>query len=233
MSDHVLGAISVRAVLKGDVRDVEAILVSNRNRHRRLVESSEQAGIPVEDVSTRALDEIGRGHAGIGARVGPRRFLQPEELWGGTFLVHLDGIEDPFNFGQAVRTLYAAGCDGVFLAPRNWTTATATVTRSSAGATELVPMAIAEAQDVAAEAERREVTVIAGSDRDDSVPLWDVDLTGPTLLFVGGERRGVTRSVLGGLTAVRIPYGTEWDKSLGTVAATAVLAFELRRQRDR
>ena len=232
MSDHVLGAISVRAVLNGGVRDVEAILVSNRNRHRRLVESSERAGIPIEEVSTETLDEIGRGHAGIGARVGPRAFRDPDELWDGTFLVHLDGIEDPFNFGQAVRTLHAAGCDGVFLAPRNWTTATATVTRASAGATELVPMAIAEAEDVAAEAKRREFNVVAGAERDDSVTLWDVDLTGPTLLFVGGEHRGVTRSVLAELTAVRIPYGIEWDKSLGTVAATAVLAFEVRRQRQ-
>lgn len=229
MPDHVLGAISVAAVLDGGVRDVHRVLVSRPERHRRLLD---RAGVAAETVDEATLDALGRGHAGIAAEVGERRFAEPDEVLGGSFVVHLDGIEDPFNFGQAVRTLYAAGCDGAVLAPRNWTTATATVTRSSAGATELLPMAVSEAQDVVAAAHDRGMGVVATSDDDEAPALWDLDLTGPLLLLVGGERRGVTRSVLSRVDVARIPYGRPWDKSLGTVAATAAIAFEVLRQRS-
>lgn len=227
MADHVLGAISVEAVLTGGVRDVRRVLTSRPDRHRRLLET---ASVPVEVVDEAVLDDLGRGHAGIAAEVGERRFADPGDLLAGSFLVHLDGIEDPFNFGQAVRTLYAAGCDGVVVAPRNWTTATATVTRSSAGATELIPMAVAEVQDLVAAVGDR--LVLATTGEADAPAVWDVDLSGPLLVLIGGEHRGVTRSVLASVDAVRVPYGRDWDKSLGTVAATAALAFEVLRQRS-
>ena len=54
----------------------------------------------------------------------------------------LDGIEDPFNHGQAVRALFAAGVDGLVVR-RSWETALAVVTRASAGASELMPTATA------------------------------------------------------------------------------------------
>ena len=56
------------------------------------------------------------------------------EVGEGSLVVMLDGIEDPFNYGQAVRALYAAGVDGLVVR-RSWETALATVTRASAGAT--------------------------------------------------------------------------------------------------
>lgn len=228
MADHVLGAISVEAVLTGGVRDVHRVLVSRPDRHRRLLD---RLDAPVDVVDEAVLDDLGRGHAGIAAEVGERRFADVADLLSGSFVAHLDGIEDPFNFGQAVRSLYAAGADGVVLAPRNWTTATATVTRASAGATEAMAMAVAEVEDLVAAA-RDTHRVLATTGEADAPALWDTDLTGPVVVLLGGERRGVTRSVLGSVDVVRVPYGRPWDKSLGTVAATSVVAFEVLRQRS-
>jgi 23S rRNA (guanosine2251-2'-O)-methyltransferase len=233
VTDHVLGAISVAAVLDGGVRDVVGLLVSRPERHRALVAGARGRGIPVEVVDPPVLDALGSGHGGIAATVGPRRFHTLVDLPMGSppFVAHLDGVEDPFNFGQAVRSLHAAGCDGAILAPRNWTTATATVTRSSAGATELLPMAVAEAEDAVAMAHDRGLAIVAGAAVPGAVDLWDLDLSGPLLVLVGGERRGITRSLLREVTPVRIPYGRPWDRSLGTVAATTTIAFEVARQR--
>lgn len=225
MDDHVVGAISVRAVVDGGVRDVRRIIVSRPDRHRRLLEDVD---VPVETVDEAALDAVGRGHGGIAAEVGPRRFTAAADV-SGSFLVHLDGIEDPFNFGQAVRSLYAAGCDGVLLAPRNWSSATATVTRASAGASELIPMAVIEADGL--DAAFPDHRLIATTGEQDAPALWSLDLTVPVVLLIGGERRGVTRSVLARAETARIPYGRAWDKSLGTVASAAALAFEVLRQR--
>lgn len=52
----------------------------------------------------------------------------------------LEGIEDPYNFDYALRSLYAAGADGIILSERNWMTAAGIVCRASAGASELIPL---------------------------------------------------------------------------------------------
>jgi 23S rRNA (guanosine2251-2'-O)-methyltransferase len=84
----------------------------------------------------------GQSHGGVVAEVGPRRFLPLADLLPSTnvpFIVMLDGIEDPFNFGQAIRALYAAGADGLVVRPRNWLSAAGIVARASAGTAELMP----------------------------------------------------------------------------------------------
>ena len=145
----------------------------------------------------------------------------------------IDGVEDPFNFGQAVRTLYAAGADGLVLRPRNWMSAAGVVARASAGATEWVPTAIAETALDAAQAFRaRGLKVVSADDKAETVPLYTADLTGPLFLVIGGEKRGITRSFLDQADLLlEIPYGREFDQSLGTAAAAAVLGFEIMRQR--
>ena len=232
---YVSGAIAVDAVLKGGVRTVERVLVGSKRPKQieALRAECEARRIHVEEVTEEALAEFDRRPGGIVALVGERSFASVESMWTGAipFVAHLDGVEDPFNFGQAVRTLYAMGCDGVLLPERNWMTATATVTRASAGATELMPMAIQSAADTVEAAAAIGVTVVATSDRADR-DIGDVDLSGPLLVLFGGEKRGVTRSLLRQVETVRIPYGRRFPRSLGTVAATSVVAFEVMRQRN-
>ncbi len=232
---HVAGPIAVEAVLQGGVRRVERVLVGPNRRKGvdTLLAACRGRGILVEEVTDGALAALDPRPGGIIAEVGERSFLEPDALWNDPlpFVAHLDGVEDPFNFGQAVRTLYAAGCDGTLLPERNWMTATATVTRSSAGASEFMPMAIQSAGDAVESAAGRGVAVIATSDRADQ-DIHDVDLSGPLLVLFGGEKRGVTRSLLSQVETVRIPYGRRFPRSLGTVAATSVVAFEVMRQRN-
>jgi len=145
-------------------------------------------------------------------------------------LVMLDGVEDPYNFGQAVRSLYAAGIDGLLVRPRNWLSAGVAV-RASAGATEFMPTAEVETvEEAAAEARARGLRVAVADE--EGASMTTVDLAGPLLLVVGGEKRGVTRSFRRAADLrVRIPYGRPFDHSLGTTAAATALAFEIQRQR--
>src|SRR4029434_4424884 len=114
------------------------------------------------------------------------------------FIAMLDGIEDPFTFGSALRSLYAAGADGVVMRPRNWNTAAATVARSSAGASELLPMALADEAKQAADFYRSSGLVIAIAMKGKgAMSLYAADLTQPLFLLLGGERRGVQRSFIG------------------------------------
>jgi 23S rRNA (guanosine2251-2'-O)-methyltransferase len=178
----------------------------------------------------------GQSHGGVVAAVGPRQFVTLESLIVGKerpFVVMLDGIEDPFNFGQALRSLYAAGADGVVVRPRNWFTAAGVVARASAGVSEQMPIAIAETAELAAAMFRRLGLRIVAASNQDAVSLYKANLLDPLFLLLGGEKRGVTRSFLAQADLiVQIPYRQpHFQQSLGVVASAAIVAFEVMRQR--
>jgi 23S rRNA (guanosine2251-2'-O)-methyltransferase len=144
----------------------------------------------------------------------------------------LDGVEDPFNFGQAVRAFYAAGADGLVLRSRNWMSAAGVVARSSGGASELMPTAIVETTQDAADFFRARGLRIAVAAKEQAKSIYEADLSGALFLVIGGEKRGVTRSFADAADVrLSIPYGRRFAHSLGTTAAAAVLAFEIMRQR--
>ena len=144
------------------------------------------------------------------------------------FYVVLEGIEDPYNFGYALRSLYAAGVDGVILTPRNWMSAAGVVCRSSAGASEMLPMVLA---DAGLEFFREKGYKIVCADIENSVSVYEADLSRPLLLVVGGEKRGISRSVLDiADTVVRLDYGRDFPAALSAASAASIIAFEVYRQ---
>ena len=148
------------------------------------------------------------------------------------FYVLLDGIEDPYNFGYTVRSLYAAGADGVILPPRNWMGVAGLVARSSAGTSEKMPMFISDPAEAAQLFKDKGYRVACAGIRD-SVDLYEADLSLPLLLVIGGEKRGISSKVaaLSDLT-VRIGYSHKGNfrGSLSSAASAAVLGFEIMRQ---
>ncbi len=195
-------------------------------------------GVPVHFVERAELEEIAQGktHGGVVATAGERQFQPLEELLaqpGNCFLVMIDGVEDPYNFGSAIRSLYAAGATGLVLPPRNWMSAAGTVARSSAGASELIPTAISSSTALAIETcSSRGLTVFV-ADKQGQVGLYAADLTQPLLLVIGGEHRGINRKLSDEkLTRISIPYGRSDAKALGTAATAAIVGFEALRQRS-
>lgn len=239
------GIRSVSAVISGnesgtsDRRVIEVLYDGAKEKQRFkelafLRRKGEAMGFAVSKVSAEELCEItsGNTHGGIAARCTGRTIadLADSEISVGGFYVMLEGIEDPYNFGYALRTIYAAGADGVVLSPRNWMSAAGTVCRSSAGASELLPMCIAE-PDVAADYfHDRGYKIVAAGIRD-SVSAFDADLRKPIMLIVGGEKRGISRALIDCAdTVVRLDYGREFQGSLSAASAASVLAYEVLRQ---
>ena len=253
MSDQTIylqGLIAAEAALFADAREVTGVYVDAAMDFRKLEplrRAAKRRNLELVPQTRAELDaRAGTDkHGGVLAHVGERKFVTPEDLLaaardeqaGPPFVVMLDGVEDPFNFGQALRSLYAAGCHGVVVRPRNWTHAdsAAVVARASAGASELLPMVLAEDPEAAAEVfNDAGLEIAAAAETPDAVPLDAADLTGPLFLLIGGEKRGIKRSFLERCRLkIAIPYARAFDLSLGTVAATSVLAFEAARQRRR
>lgn len=234
------GAISVEAALRAGSRPILRLLIRRDGVGREIGELRRLAGeqgIVTEraDEETIAALATGRTHGGVLAVVGARRFLAlgdllPTDAPG--FIVMLDGVEDPFNFGQAVRAFYAAGAHGLVVRERNWMSAAGVVARASAGASEWMPMAVADTVQVAADFYRARGLRVAVTDRVRAISIYEADLTAPLFLVVGGEKRGVTRSFADAADLrLQIPYARAFGQSLGTTGAAAALAFEVMRQR--
>ena len=236
----VEGHVSVEAVLAAGRRHVHRVWARRPGDRRlgRLRALARERGVLIDEVEAPLIDELagGRSHGGVIALVGPRRTVSVQSLLGevgeGALVVMLDGIEDPFNFGQAVRALYAAGIDGLVVR-RSWETAVGTVTRASAGATELLATATAGSAEDAATACRLAGMRVACAVADPgATELHQADLRGGLFLLVGGERRGVTRSFIDDADLqLRIGYGRTDAPELGAAMAAAIIGFEALRQR--
>jgi 23S rRNA (guanosine2251-2'-O)-methyltransferase len=242
-SRWIEGYVSVEAAVRAGNRPVEIIYVRQDkwdSSARQLQRLAQEAGVPLERVNAKTIAEIASGHShgGIVARVGPHRFQSLPALLEdrpNPCVVMIDGVEDPYNFGQTVRALYAAGISGLVVRPRNWLSAADIVTRASAGATEWMPIAVAETLEEAAEFFSSQGLLVACAVHDEAaVSIYKADLTRPLFLAVGGEKRGITRSFLSRVELpLFIPYGRPFGRSLGTAGSVAVLAFEIMRQRQR
>ena len=124
-----------------------------------------------EEISAHA---IGTSHGGVIAFCTERTIptLTEKDIRPHGFYVYLEGIEDPYNFGYAIRSLYASGVDGVILSPRNWMSAGGVVARSSAGASELLPLYLAEPEQLIALFHSANYLVYAAGIRD-SVSIYE------------------------------------------------------------
>ena len=114
-----------------------------------MIELCRTAGIRVALEPRDQLTRLARtdAHQGVLAVVRERKFLGIEDLLAPRepgqhrFFLALDGVEDPHNLGALLRTADGAGVDGVILPERRSAPVTATVAKTSAGASEHVRIA--------------------------------------------------------------------------------------------
>lgn len=200
-------------------------------RHR-----AEEDGFPMIPLPHDEITEMATGntHGGILAECTERKIPTLESA--GTslpengFYAMLEGVEDPYNFGYALRSLYAAGVNGVILPERNWMSAAGVVARASAGASELLPLYTATSPFAASLFKELGYRIVCADTRTDLL-LPDADLRKPIFLIVGGEKRGISRALLDACdVAVKIPYARPFNASLSAASATTMLAYEIMRQ---
>ena len=238
------GMTSISALIKGfenniTDRKIKKILFdkskikSKSHELSFLKAKSIQLGFKLEMTDSEIIDEItiGNTHGGIIAICGDRCIPELSTISvnpKGVYFI-FEGVEDPYNFGYSIRSLYAAGVDGIIVGERNWMGAAGIVARSSAGTSELMNMYVADPLEAISLFKSAGYTVISAGIRD-SVSLFDTSLSKPLLVILGGEKRGISRSVLDASDKiVRIDYGNTFGGSLSTSAASAVFAFEILR----
>ena len=237
------GMTSISALLdSSDVNDrpiyriwIDSERSAKRAADIRFLEAKKaELGFEMQYTNAETIAKLSSGqtHGGILAECGERTIepLTPQKIVPDGFYVYLEGMEDPYNFGGALRSLYAAGINGAILPERNWMNAAGIVARASAGASERLPLCCADAQTAVSAFHTAGYQILCAGIRD-SVSIFEKDFFYPVLLVVGGEKRGISRIFLENADQiVRIDYARAFRGSLSSASSAAVLAFELFRQ---
>jgi len=243
------GMTSIRAIISGidsgiNDRRITTILydinksTKNAKTLGYLRAVSNKYNFKLKESSEAELAEItlGNSHGGIIALCEERTipYLTAdnfnEKIKPSGFYAMIEGIEDPYNFGYALRSLYACGCDGIILGERNWLSAAGVVCRSSAGASETFEFFKCNEIEAAKIFKGNGYNIICADERTDNI-LGECELHFPILLIVGGEKRGISRGLLELTdTLIKIPYAREFNASLSAASAATMFAYEIMRQ---
>ena len=220
---------------------VTAVRVAQRadGRLAALLEVAATSGVAVRRVAPGDLDRAARGgaHQGVVADLRGGGSVSVEELVsqarGVPLIVVLDGIEDPHNVGAILRTVDAAGADGVVRQSRHAAALGGAAAKASAGAVAHVRVAevvnIARALETLKDAGVWTVGLAGGAQK-----RYDrVDYTPPTALVVGAEGKGLRRLVRERCDwLVSIPMEGH-VQNLNVSVALGIELFEVVRQRQK
>ena len=236
------GIISIEAVINAGKREIfniycDADKIKKRDRKAmHFLKLLKEKNFPYTMLSREEIDAIAKqhgisaSHGGFIAFTGVRTYTEFEEYLNSlksarSYAVYLDGVEDPFNFGYSVRNLFAFGAHGFIIPKRNWLSASGTVCRSSAGASELSEITIAPDDDEAMKLIKSNgIKIVCAALSQNSVPIGEFEPEYPFILFIGGEKRGISKLFYENSDAVvHIPYSNENAKySLPTASAAAI-----------
>ncbi|MCL2376277.1 MAG: 23S rRNA (guanosine(2251)-2'-O)-methyltransferase RlmB [Defluviitaleaceae bacterium] len=207
---------------------------------RAIVAKAKDAGIVTSFVPKDKLDDMAENgkHQGVLATVPAYDYADLSEVMvkiarnGETpFLIILDKIYDPHNFGAIIRTALACGAHAVIVPKRRSVGITATVVTASAGAVEHMPVCRVANISQTIEALKKSGIWIVGADVTGQ-SLYGAPLTGPMALVIGNEGEGISRLVKDNcdfLVAIPMPGAMS---SLNASVAAAVCMYEIVRRKQ-
>jgi 23S rRNA (guanosine2251-2'-O)-methyltransferase len=240
---RVYGRNPVLELLRAHGRraDEVAVLAGGRGPLSEVVALARRAGVKV---SYRTRDQLtamagSDRHQGVVARVASAEYIDlgalleiPRARGEAPFLVAVDQVQDPRNFGALLRSAEAFGVHGVIVPKHHQVGLTETAVRAAMGAVEYLAVARETNLVGGIEALKKSGIWVYGGAVGSGVPPWAADLTGPICLVLGSEGEGLRPNVARACDAlVTIPMAGRVG-SLNVAAATAVLCYEVARQRS-
>lgn len=215
--------------------------IDTDDRVRESLKLATGASVPVLEAPRGELDRLGGGapHQGLVLQVPAYDYAHPDDFLvtagsAAPLVVALDGVTDPRNLGAVLRSAAAFGGDGVVVPARRAAGVTATAWKVSAGAAARVPVARATNLTRALESYRSAGFFVVGLDSGGSTGVADLDVaTGPVVLVVGSEGKGLSRLVRETCDVIASIPITASTESLNAGVAAGIALYEVARARSR
>ena len=238
---RVKGRNAVREALNSNVNIIK-IMASRSSKDRvfeELISLANSKRIKVQFVDNKVLDSECDNHQGIIAITSDYEYSTVDDILAvakeknePNFILILDGIEDPHNFGSIIRVAECLGVHGIIISKNRACPVTDTVSKVSAGAIEHVK--IAKVTNINTEIERLKklgvwvyACELGGDDLDKS------DLSGNIAIVMGSEGKGVsrlTRELCDGVVTMEMKGKVN---SLNVSVATGIVLYEAVRKRGK
>lgn len=212
-------------IAKG-LHDLEDIIAIAKQKHIRL-----------EFTDRKILDKMSetKKHQGVICISENFKYTDVDEIInkkdGNLFVLLLDNLEDPHNFGSIIRVAECLGVDGIIIPNKHSVSVNSTVLKVSAGAANHVKIAmVTNINDIIRKLKDNFVTVCCADM--DGESLYDARLTGDIALVIGSEGFGVkalTKKLCDKILSIP-QYGKV--NSLNASVATGIICYEIAKQRN-
>lgn len=234
----IKGRNAVREALNSDV-NILKIMASNSSKDKVLMDIlnlARRKNIKVQYLDNKVLDRECENNQGIIAETSDYEYCSVQDILDvargkgkSNFILILDGVEDPHNFGSIIRVAECLGVDGIIISKNRACPVNDTVSKVSAGAIE--HMKIAKVTNINTEIERLKkegvwvyACELGGEDLDNA------DLRGNIAIVMGSEGKGVsalTKKICDGVVSMQM-YGKV--NSLNVSVATGIVLYEIVRK---
>lgn len=211
-------------------KEIKKVILSNNFDNKEILDGLK--GIKIEYMNKRDMDyKYSSNNQGIIMEIEDYKYSDIKEVYDKNFIVILDHLEDPHNFGAIIRTCEAAGVDAIIIPKKRSVEINSTVMKVSAGA--LNNIKIVEVNNLVNAMEKLQDNGfwIYGTDMENSEVYTDVKYDAKTALVIGAEGNGIGRLVREKCDfVVNIPM-TGKINSLNASVAAAIVIYEVVRQR--
>lgn len=213
---------------------VSKIILQEGFDDKNIISLIESKNIKVEYKLKREIDNLAKGvHQGILLSIPDYKYKSIEEILNDntSFVVILDHLEDPHNFGAIIRTCEAAGVDAIIISKDRQVQVNSTVMKTSAGTLDDMNIVLVANLVNAIERLKDNGFWIVGTALDSNLDYRDIDYSGKKALVIGNEGKGMSQIVTKACDYIaKIPmYGK--TNSLNASVASGIMIYEMIRNR--
>ena len=215
-------------------KNVQKVLLQKGFDDKKILSLLKNSNFPVQIKSKQEIDRLSEGvHQGIILYVRDYQYYTLSDVLkdNPSFIVMLDHIEDPHNFGAIVRTCEAAGVDAIIIPKNRQAQVNATVMKTSVGTLNQIKVVQVANLPSTMDYLKQYDFWIVGTALEDSIDYRSIDYSGKIVLVVGNEGVGISKLVRNKCDFIaKIPmYGT--TNSLNASVASGIMIYEVIRNR--
>lgn len=229
----VTGKNVAQEILKNP-KNIKKVYLWDRFDDKNIISAIKTNQISCQTVDKRRLDELANeNHQGIIMDIFDYKYAELDEIIKENgFIIMLDHLEDPHNFGAIIRTCEAAGVDGIIIPKDRSVSVNSTVMKTSAGALTNIKIAMVTNLIQTANQLKENGYWITGAEADGE-DYTKIDYNGSICLIIGSEGNGISNLLKASCDFIAsIPMKGQIN-SLNASVATGILIYEAVKQRDR
>ena len=215
-------------------KDVKKIFLQDNFDDKKIISLMEKLKISVEIKPKREMDHLCNGlHQGIILDIRDYQYSKLDDVLkkNPNFVIILDHLEDPHNFGAIIRTSEAAGVDAIIIPKDRQVPVNSTVMKTSAGA--LSNMEIVSVSNLVQAINKLKDNGfwVVGTAMENAIDYKDIDYSSKIALIIGNEGKGMSRLVMDSCDYIaKIPMVGKIN-SLNASVASGIMIYEVVRNR--